>query len=94
MKKRTALSTVIAASLLTLSGFPLLQLQVDTITPAYAAAGGNGNGNGFGIGNGNGKGNGKGNGYSVPEPTTLPLLCMGIGGVMAFALRRKTRNGS
>ena len=92
MKKRTALSTVIAASLLTLSGFPLQLLQVDTITPAYAAAGGNGNGNGYGIGNGNG--NGKGNGYSVPEPTTLPLLCMGIGGVMAFALRRKTRNGS
>ena len=92
MKKRTALSTVIAASLLTLSGFPLQLLQVDTITPAYAAAGGNGNGNGYGIGNGNG--NGKGNGYSVPEPTTLPLLCMGIGGIMAFALRRKTRNGS
>lgn len=95
MKNKILRCRVLGAAILVLTGLPLPVSLFDTITSVYAASsnsnsGGNGHGNG-GVGNGNGKGNGD-HGYAVPEPDTLPFLCLGMGGVVVYALRRRSRN--
>jgi PEP-CTERM motif len=94
MKRVRTISGLLGLSVFILIALPLQLLQIDSLTTAYAAsdnAGGNGNGNGYGLDKGN---NGNGNKYSVPEPGTLSMLYVGIGGVMAYAVWRRNRNGS